>query len=370
MTDLDYSRANSCRIDWLPILGAFIDDPNCVEAITPLGSGNINDTYLLTRKALPALVLQRINKKVFPDPLCVGTNVALVSGHLQARRVAVVPEFSEISFPEVIETVDGSTCHQDLDDCIWRCLSYIDKTASYQRLSNKRQPFEVGRVLGLFHSLLSDFDTSSLCEPLPGFHDLQSYRHAYLGALPAHRRPTGGAFDYCKQMAEKRLEVIDLIGLARKEQAKTAVIHGDPKLDNFLFDQNSGRGVSLVDLDTVSRGLIAMDLGDCLRSLGNPLGERGAGPEVHFDIEAARFMLEGYRQTARLSEADRNLIYQGVRLLTYELGLRFFTDYLEGDRYFKISRRDDNLHRAVVQFRLLESIERQRSAIEELARAA
>lgn len=369
MTDQGNGHGISGSIDLSLVVGAFINDLDSVGKIVPLGAGNINDTFLVTRTALPALVVQRINQAVFPDPVCVVTNVALVSGHLQRRCSCALPAPAPVRFPEVIETVDGATHFKDHNGFVWRCLSYMDGTVSYPQLSNKRQPVEIGCVLGAFHSLLRDFDTSLLCEPLPGFHDLQGYREAYLAAIAAHQRPSGAAFDYCRNTAEKRLEVPDLMSLARQEQAEPAVIHADPKLDNFLFSADSGRAESLIDLDTVSCGLVAMDLGDCLRSVGNPAGEKGAESRVRFDIEIAHLLLEGYRRRAALSEPDRNLIYQALRLLTYELGLRFFTDHLLGDRYFKISRRGENLHRAVVQFKLLESIEEQRSAIEAAAAA-
>jgi len=364
MTDPGSLTSVCASIDWSSILDAFIDDRACIQKIAPLGSGNINDTFLVTRKALPALVVQRINQRVFPDPICVAANVALVSDYLRARRSMALPASARLRFPGVIKTIDGKICHQDQDGSIWRCLNYIDKTVSYQHLIDKNQAAEVGKVLGSFHSLLSDFDTAQLCEPLPGFHDLQRYRDRYLKVIGAHSHQTGSAFDYCKEMVEERLDTADLVSLAQKEQAGRTVVHGDPKFDNFLFDCDSGRAVSLIDLDTVSSGWIAMDLGDCLRSLGNTAGEKGVESKVSFDIDVARLLLDGYRRKALLSESDLNLIYQGVRLLTYELGLRFFSDYLAGDRYFKVSRRDENLHRAVIQFRLLESIEKQRSALE------
>jgi Ser/Thr protein kinase RdoA (MazF antagonist) len=364
MADPGNQQGLSESIDLSPVLGAFVDNPAGVKTIAPLGAGNINDTFLVTRTDLPGLVVQRINQTVFPDPVCVATNVALVSGHLQERSSSGLPASARVRFPEVIGTVDGRNYWEDRYGSVWRCLSYIDGTISYEQLSNKQQPVEVGRVLGSFHGLLSDFDTSLLCDPLPGFHDLQSYREAYLSAISRHLRPTGAAFDYCRDSVEKRLEIPDLKSLARTGQATPVVIHADPKLDNFLFNSASGRAESLIDLDTVSAGLVAMDLGDCLRSLGNPAGEKGIESRVYFDIEVAQLLLDGYRQRAMLSESDRNLIYQGLRLQTYELGLRFFTDYLAGDRYFKIQRRDENLRRAMVQFTLLESIEKQRSSIE------
>ena len=144
------------------------------------------------------------------------------------------------------------------------------------------------------------------------------------------------------------------------------MIHGDPKCDNFLFDRDSGRARSLIDLDTVSRGLLAVDIGDCLRSFCNPAGEK-ARSDVGFDMQICARLLHGYFQSFAPMRTERELFYHGVRLLTYELGLRFFTDHLNGDRYFKITRDGENLQRAWVQFKLLESIEAQRSAIEKAA---
>ena len=352
--------------DLLPVLAAFIEQPDQVEAITVLGEGNINDTFLATVRNGPAIVVQRLNPKVFPDPRCVADNVALVSGHLAARRHGS-PSSGNIRFPEVIETIDQQNWFGDRHGAVWRALSCLDQTLSYPRLSSPRQAIEVGRVLGCFHTLVRDFDTGLLCEGLPGFHDLKGYKNSYLKALGRHRRRTTITFSYCRTMVEDRLKEPSVQDRGVTVSAPVSVIHGDPKLDNFLFDSSSGEAVSLIDLDTVSAGLTAMDLGDCLRSLCNPAGEKGAASEVYFDCHNAALLLEGYGQTARLNDADRYLVYPGVRMLTYELGLRFFTDYLEGDRYFKVSRPDENLQRALVQFALLASIEAQRAAIEKAA---
>lgn len=353
--------------DLLPVVGAFIEHPDQVESITVLGDGNINDTFLATIRKRPPIVLQRLNPKVFPDPRCVADNVALVTGHLAAKRRHVSLSSGNIRFPETVETIDQRNWFEDRHGAVWRCLSCIEQTVSQPRLSDARQGVEVGRVLGSFHALVGDFDTELLCEGLPGFHDLQGYRDGYLEALSRHRRPAGPAFSYCRKMVEDRLEEPSLQDLGGTVGATVSVTHGDPKLDNFLFDRSSGEAVSLIDLDTISTGLSAVDLGDCLRSLGNQAGEKGAASEVHFDCRNAALLLEGYTQTVSLSDADRFLIYPGVRMMTYELGLRFFTDYLEGDRYFKVSRHDENLQRAVVQFTLLASIEAQRLAIETAA---
>jgi Ser/Thr protein kinase RdoA (MazF antagonist) len=150
------------------------------------------------------------------------------------------------------------------------------------------------------------------------------------------------------------------------------VIHGDPRLANLLFDRESGRAVALVDLDTVKPGLLHYDLGDCLRSCGNPVGDDPDNlDEVRFDLEVCRELLTGYLAEAgsTLSPADYELIYPAVRLLAFELGLRFFSDHLAGDLYFKTSRPGHNLYRAQVQFRVLASIEAQEGEIRAIVAA-
>ncbi len=148
-------------------------------------------------------------------------------------------------------------------------------------------------------------------------------------------------------------------------------IHGDPKVNNVMMDANTGLAVGLVDLDTVKPGLVHYDLGDCLRSGANPLGEETQDWEaVRFDLELGRAILQGYLSRARdfLAEYDYAYLYDAMRVIAFELGLRFFTDYLEGNVYFKARHPEHNLLRALVQFRLTESIESQEGAIRAIIR--
>lgn len=345
---------------------SFIPDSDQVHTIEPLGDGNINATFLVSFNNRPPLVVQRLNESVFPDPIGVARNVELVTTYLGKRWSMDFGECQFCRFPEAIKFEDGRSWFVDRSGGIWRCLSYVDNGVSYPRVMSDNQPSEAGRMLGCFHALLEDFDGSALVDPLPGFHNLKNYKNSYLEAINSHGRSENSEFHYCRKMIDDRLKSRNLEELIEVNEIPRRVIHGDPKCDNFLFDRKSGRALALIDLDTVSRGLLAVDIGDCLRSFCNPAGEK-AHSAVFFDSHICDQLLKSYFKAFNLSQTERSLIYHGVRLLTYELGLRFFTDHLNDDRYFKITRKGENLQRAHVQFKLLESIEKQRSGIEKLA---
>ena len=337
-----------------------------LQRIEQLGAGRINDTFLVFCSGHVPLVLQRINPDVFPDPVCIAENVGAVTAHLAQRRHRCT---GDERFPRLLPARDGTSCAIDRDGGVWRVIEYVTGALSYPSVTSAARAFEVGRMLGRFHLLLGDFDAGLLCPPLPGFHDLPAYCRAWEQALAGSRRSaSGGVRDCCRQV-EQRLADADLLVRAhRRGELAQRLIHGDPKCDNVLFDQRTARSVALIDLDTVSPGLVLWDLGDCLRSVCNPAGEQqpNCRPGV-FDLTLCRAVLAGYRASgADLSVVERQLLFQGVRLLTYELGVRFLTDYLAGDRYFKVDGPEDNLDRARIQFDLLAQIEHRQAAIETL----
>lgn len=351
------------------VLGSFCLSEAKVVQVMEFGDGNINDTYLVELNAHPTVVLQRINPAVFPDPVCIAENVGLVTAHLISRRD---PAVTTERFPRVIPARDGSSCLIDRHGDVWRVVEYIEQAVSYRTVQSAEQAFEVGRMLGRFHHLLDDFDATLLCPALPGFHDLPGYGRGFCRALAGHRLRPSASLRTCCRFAEQRLAGVSLLEEARNRgDLVERLIHGDPKCDNILFDSRSGRATAIVDLDTVSQGLLQYDLGDCLRSLCNPAGERPADlREVSFDLSVCQRVLEGYCASgANLPAGEQRMLFHGVRLLTFELGLRFLTDYLEGNRYFKIVGQEDNLHRAAVQFELLARIEEQQAAIESLVAA-
>jgi Ser/Thr protein kinase RdoA (MazF antagonist) len=221
----------------------------------------------------------------------------------------------------------------------------------------------------MFHHLISDLPTGDLADTLEGFHITPSYLSHFdivcrdqtqwiekqLSLDPRLKN----ALDF----VERRRDCVDVLEAAcARGELQRRPIHGDPKINNVMLDERSGRAVGLIDLDTVKPGLVHYDIGDCLRSCCNPLGEETLQVEmVRFDLNLCRAILEGYLTIGRsfLSEQDYRYLPDCIRLIPFELGLRFLTDYLDGDRYFHTERPSHNLDRALVQFALTQSIEAQ-----------
>ncbi len=351
------------------VLPRFFPASDEYKRIQVLGNGNINDTYLIDFVHRQPAVLQRINAVVFPEPSLVAGNFSMISKHIDAKQRQAG---GEAVFPRAIPEITGKPYLLDGAGDIWRAMAYIENTESHRFVKDQSQAFEGGRILGRFHLLLDDLDPKTLSQPIPGFHDLPGYCLAYRSACSYHRRNNSDELDSCCKAINRRLKDAAILERSRQQrQIRRRVIHGDPKCDNILFDKQTGDAVALIDFDTVSSGLLQYDLGDCLRSFCNPAGEKPETlDDVYFDMERCGRVLSGYQSSgAPLSVAERGLIYQGVRLLTFELGLRFLTDYLAGDRYFKVSHERENLDRTMVQIRLLESIEKQQTAIESIVAA-
>jgi Ser/Thr protein kinase RdoA (MazF antagonist) len=238
----------------------------------------------------------------------------------------------------------------------------------------------VGRALGGFHRLIHDLPCERLHDTLEGFHVTPRYLEAYDrlqaqgcgGPETAVASACDGDGDtaYCHAFIADRRSLAGVLERARAcGLLQLRPIHGDPKVNNVLFDRHSGRAVAVVDLDTVKPGLVHYDIGDCLRSGCNPAGEETTDlGAVHFDLALARPMLQGYLELARpfLSDADLDHIPVAAQLISFELGLRFFSDHLAGNRYFKCRHPRHNLERALVQFRLTTSIEAQLEPLRQL----
>ena len=334
------------------------------------GNGNVNDTFLVTldSKADKHFILQRVNRQVFREPELVMLNMRTFTEHVR-KRLQDFP-LSPGRRWEVVRVLlarDGQDYWIDPGGAFWRALSFVDEAQSFETIKDIAHAREIGHALGMFHQLLSDLPTEKLADTLEGFHITPSYLRHYDEVLAKNCTSKSPEVVYGLQFVSERRGWAQVLENARAQgKLRLRPIHGDPKVNNVMIDNGTGQAVSIVDLDTVKPGLVHYDIGDCLRSSCNPLGEETERWEmVRFDPELCQAVLQGYLSVAKdfLTENDYDYLYDAIRLIAFELGLRFFTDYLEGNVYFKAEHQEHNLARAFVQFKLTESIESQAEAI-------
>jgi Ser/Thr protein kinase RdoA (MazF antagonist) len=351
--------------------------PAAVTAIEPLGQGNVNDTYRVSCAAAQ-FVLQRLNTRVFPRPDWVMANMARLSDHAGGRPWPQPEQPRRWELPTLLPTrgsndraAESRAWLEQGQDC-WRMLSYVPNTISPDIVLSDEHAAEVGRALGAFHLLVHDLPCDQLHDTLEGFHVTPGYLSHYDQLLDRDSTGDPQAVAWCHRFITERRTLAPVLEQARSSgRLQLRPIHGDPKVNNVLLDCSSGQAVAMVDLDTVKPGLLHYDIGDALRSGCNPAGEETTDlAAVQFDAQRCRAMLAGYLELARpiLSEADLELIPTAARLISFELGLRFFSDHLAGNRYFKCHHPGHNLERALVQFTLTERIEAQEQQLEQLVR--
>jgi Ser/Thr protein kinase RdoA (MazF antagonist) len=341
---------------------------------TKFGSGNVHDTYLVIPSApeLPKFILQNINLAVFSNPEWIVKNIEVFTDHVSKKiRLDGTDTLSNWELPVLIKTKNGFPILWDASGSCWRMMTFIDNTSTFQRIESSWQAFETGYALGRFHKLVSDLDPLLLHDTLPGFHITSRYLADYDQILKSSDRIRTQDYRYCTQFIEKRRKSVAILEeTKRKGLISDRIIHGDPKINNILFASDSKRAIGMIDLDTVKPGLVLYDIGDCLRSGCNPSGEETNNPnEAYFDLDLAAEILKGFLPMISpfLQGSEQDLIFEAVRLLAFELGLRFFSDYLAGNVYFKTNHPEQNLVRALVQFRLTETIEAKAEQIRKLS---
>lgn len=334
--------------------------PCQVFEVREFGNGNINDTYLVSTSSTEEehFILQRINVHVFRQPKLIMQNMRAFTEHMHNRAH---DEGHRWKMPRVLATKAGQDFYVDSGGNFWRAISFIQGAQSFNIIKDVRHAREVGHALGMFQFLIHDLPVNKLADTLEGFHVIPRYLQNFDRVLSQNKFKSNPEVRHCMNFVSTRRDWAYVLENAH-EQGKLSLrpVHGDPKVDNVMIEESTGNAISLVDLDTVKPGLIHYDIGDCMRSGCNPLGEETEHWEaVHFDLEIGAAILEGYLTQARhfLIPADYQYLFDSIRLLAFELGLRFFTDYLAGNVYFKVKYPEHNLQRALVQFKLTESIE-------------
>jgi hypothetical protein len=342
---------------------------NCVTNVREFGNGNINGTYLVSLDVPKNkhFILQRINTQVFQQPELVMQNMNTFTQHVCKKlQSSPLEDNRRWEVPAVLKTKQQQDYIIDAQGSFWRAISFIEAATTLETVENYQHGTEVGYVLGMFHNLISDLPCEQLADTLPGFHVTPGYLKNYEQVSQNSKNPSIDV-KYCLDFVRDRLNCSYILETA-KSQGELCLrpIHGDPKVNNIMIDNATGQGIGMIDLDTVKPGLVHYDIGDCLRSSCNALGEETqAWENIVFDTDICQAVLKGYLDVAKnfLTDGDYQYIYDGIHLIAFELGLRFFTDYLAGDIYFKTKYPEHNLIRALVQFQLTKSIESQKVII-------
>ena len=335
------------------------------------GAGHINDTFAVwAADRSKRWILQRINTDTFTDPAGLMENVTGVTAYLR-RQIIERGGDPDRETLNVIPTLDGKPYYTDTEGGAWRAYIFVEGTVCLQKVENERDFYTAAETFGNFQNQLAGYPAATLHETIARFHDTPNRYANFEKALAAD--VMGRAKDVGPEIAFIRAREADCRVLVDQLAAGVLplrVTHNDTKLNNVLIDQETGKGICVIDLDTVMPGLSAYDFGDSIRFGANDCAEDEPDQrKVHFSLHLYKVFAEGYLAAAgsAMTEAERRSLPWGAKLMTLECGIRFLTDYLEGDHYFKISRPDQNLDRARTQFTLVQGMEREFDAMTQLA---
>lgn len=346
---------------------------NRCSYVKPFGAGHINETYAVYMPGQEgdelSYVLQRVNSNVFKDPAGVMDNIFGVTEYLRnvIRRDGGDPDRETLSY---IKTKSGCNYFEDSEREPWRCYNFIPDSVCYQLVEEPEQFYQSGSSFGHFLKQLCDYPASKLNETIPDFHNTVKRFGAFQVAL---KRDLKNRAASCRPEIDFALAREKDCGVLVEQQdagiLPLRVTHNDTKLNNILFDEKTGKGLCIIDLDTIMPGLAANDFGDSIRFGAATAEEDEPNLDLmHFDISLYELYVKGYLEETKdvLTEAEIKSLPWGARLMTLECGIRFLTDYLQGDTYFKTDYPEHNLVRARTQFRLVDEMEQQFDRMQEL----
>ncbi|MCL2446466.1 MAG: aminoglycoside phosphotransferase family protein [Oscillospiraceae bacterium] len=323
--------------------------------------GHINNTYQLETQQgdqVRRYVLQRINVNVFKQPVQLMENIRRVTAFVRVKLdEGAAPGQTTLT---VYPTHDGLDYHIDDEGGYWRCYQYVENSYSPQE-PTETDAYRAGHAFGTFMSLLDDFPAEQLHETIPGFHNTAA-RYGHLQQA-IDNNAAGRLAEVTEEIAFAQARQEDcsrLLNLCAAGEIPTRVTHNDTKLNNVLFDKTTQQAKCVIDLDTIMPGLALYDYGDALRFLGNTAREDARDIDsVQFSMPLFEAYTKGYLAAARdaLTPTELAMLPFSIKLMTLECGMRFLTDYLNGDTYFRIHYPDHNLVRCRTQFKLVREIE-------------
>jgi Ser/Thr protein kinase RdoA (MazF antagonist) len=326
-------------------------------AVERVQHGHINSTFLVTSGGIPKYILQKVNTEVFSNIDLLMANYRLVSETLGSYRW---PAGFHLTIPELILTKEGKTHYSGITDRCWRLITFIDGADCSAVPRNTETAYQGGLAFGTFLTGLSEIDPNSLHQILPDFHSLKKRYHDFLNILesdPAGRKSL--ADDEIGFVMSRKPYMMKIPDCLESGKIPLRVVHNDTKLSNVIFS-GDGTYKGVIDLDTVMAGSALFDFGDAIRSCANAACEDEPDlTRVKFDIGLFDAFSKGYIEStgSLLLKKETDLLPESALLMTYIIGLRFLTDYLDGDKYFHTDYESHNMVRARVQFRLLRQME-------------
>ncbi len=332
-------------------------------------SGNVNCTYILTYRdgeETRTYTLQKLNTYVFRNPRGVMTNIAAITDHLRKNVDSTQPDARRMAL-ELIRTDSNDVMYHDGEGSIWRAYSYISGALALDRVENLAQMEAVGHAFGRFQRHLADFPAEKLFVTIPDFHNSVKRFYAFVRAVDENR---GGHAAQLENEIEfffaRRRMMGEIVRLLDRQVIPLRVTHNDTKSNNVLLDQATGRALCVIDLDTVMPGSSLYDYGDAVRfGASDAMEDEPDVSRVSLNLDKASAFTRGFvEETAGfLNDEELSRLPLGVKVITAELAMRFLTDYLDGDLYFKVDYPEHNLVRARAQMALLEDIERKEARL-------
>ncbi len=344
--------------------------------VVPLATGHIHDTYVLTVPARPQAVryvLQRVNHHVFRNPPAMTANILRVTEHIRMKLMPRDPGLARRQLM-VVPTQDGAGYYQDAQGSYWRVYNFIENAVTYDTLTSARQAREAARMFGWFQSLLLDLPGPPLHETIPGFHDTPRRLQFFQETLRQDAlNRAGNARPEIEFVLANAAFCHVLADSVKQGEIPVRIAHNDAKINNVMLDESTGAGVCVIDLDTVMPGLSVYDFGDLVRTAACPAAEDERDlAQVRVDLSLFEALARGFVQGAGgfLTPAEKQHLVFGGTLITFEQLIRFLTDYLAGDVYYKIHRSDHNLDRSRTQMKLVQSITEQEATMNDLVEEA
>jgi len=354
------------------VVQAFVVKGSCRDVV-PYGTGHINDTYLVSmadgRLVVP-YILQRINHNIFKHPPLLMDNILRVTSHVRQKLAGVPGADPNRESLTVIPTKGGLPFFHDEQGNFWRIYIFIRDARTYDICETVQQACETAAAFGRFQALLADLPGGRLHETIPFFHHtprrFKTLEEAVAKDQHNRGREARREIEFCLKHRELASALTDLLESGKMPER---ISHNDSKINNVMMDCAGGRGICVIDLDTVMSGSCLYDFGDMVRTAARTMDEDERDlDKVVLKIEFFEALTRGYLETARsfLTPVEMDNMVTSGKVITFTIGIRFLADYLMGDVYFKIHRPGHNLDRARVQFKLLASMEQQEEKMREI----